>query len=319
MKKLQILALKAVDILGAPITILSTLWLRNVKRALHFLPVSKKIFSSLGLLPIRHHYYEPVVFEGDLRKPLSDERNLPGVDLNIPAQLEFLKTIPVGLDLTSLPLNDPGDGSYFYRNTLFEAGDAEYLFGIFRQHKPSRVVEIGAGFSTLIIQYAIQKNKEDDPSYSCDHTCIEPFEAPWLEQTGAIIIREKAELVDPEVFNSLGKNDVLFIDSSHVIRPQGDVLFEFLELLATLNSGVLVHIHDIYTPRDYPEKWVLTYAKLWNEQYLLEAFLSHNNAWRVLGSLNYLWHNHREALIDVCPMLKHDPEIEPTSFWLVRN
>ena len=73
------------------------------------------------------------------------------------------------------------------------------------------------------------------------------------------------------------KNDILFIDSSHIIRPQGDVLFEYLEILPILNPGVVVHIHDIFSPKDYLDNWIINDHLFWNEQYLLEAFLSFNN------------------------------------------
>ena len=104
-----------------------------------------------------------------------------------------------------------------------------------------------------------------------------------------------------------------------MIRPQGDVLFEYLQVLGTLRSGVLVHAHDIFTPRDYLDRWVLEDGKLWNEQYLLEAFLSYNKEFSVIGSVNHLWHNHREELSDACPVVGYQPDREPVSFWFVRN
>jgi len=75
----------------------------------------------------------------------------------------------------------------------------------------------------------------------------------------------------------------LFIDSSHIIRPQGDVLFEYLEILPILNAGVFVHIHDIFTPKDYLSEWILDGKVFWNEQYLLEAFLSFNTCFKIMG------------------------------------
>jgi hypothetical protein len=99
----------------------------------------------------------------------------------------------------------------------------------------------------------------------------------------------------------LEANDILFIDSSHVLRPQGDVLFEFLEILPVLKQGVIVHIHDIFSPQDYPHQWVVDDNRLWNEQYLLEAFLSYNNQWQITSALNLLRLNHRENLVKSCP------------------
>ena len=114
-------------------------------------------------------------------------------------------------------------------------------------------------------------------------------------------------------------NDILFIDSSHVIRPQGDVLFQYLEILPILNSGVLVHIHDIFTPKDYLDEWVFDYHRLWNEQYLLEAFLTFNQHYRIIGALNYLRHHHFEALASKCPVFARQDNREPGSFWLMKT
>lgn len=127
-------------------------------------------------------------------------------------------------------------------------------------------------------------------------------------------MRQRIEEVGLEFFAELEENDLLFIDSSHMIRPQGDVLFEYLQLLPTLKKGVLVHIHDIFSPRDYLAEWVKDNVWFWNEQYLLEAFLTGNRGWEVVGALNYLHHDHYDALKKVCPYLT--PDREPGSFYL---
>lgn len=163
---------------------------------------------------------------------------------------------------------------------------------------------------------AISMNKQDDPSYTCKHVCIEPYEMPWLEKTGVTVIRKKIEDVEISFFSELADCDILFIDSSHIIRPQGDVLFEYLQLLPSLNKGVIVHIHDIFSPRNYSNEWLMGDIRFWNEQYLLEAFLSHNTSWQIIGSINYLHHNHYESLKKTCPFLT--PDREPGSFYIQR-
>ena len=277
------------------------------------------ILRQVGVLPIRYHYGEVVVRSRDLRKPLSEERRLGGLDLNVAEQLELLEKFDYSSELTALPLEEQATGTFYYHNGWFESGDAEFLFNMIRHFKPANIIEIGSGHSTLMVRYAIERNIAVDSNYVCNHVCIEPYERPWLEQTGAKIVRQRVETLDLEFFQLLDKDDLLFIDSSHVIRPQGDVLFSILEVFGTLKSGAIVHVHDIYTPRDYPEKVVLDDAKLWNEQYLLEAYLSYNSNFRVIGSLNFLWHNYRERLTRTCPILENERLREPGSFWLVRN
>jgi hypothetical protein len=312
--------LRIVDVFSLPLTLVAGVWLSQVKRALHRMPISKKLLQRIGVMPIHHHYYEPIIYANDLRQPLNRERNLPGLDLNLAEQLELLEGFNYNQELADLPLNAQGDGGFHYLNDWFGPGDAEFLFNMIRHYKPATIIEIGSGYSSLMARYAIDKNDNEDSTYRCRHLCIEPHENPWLERTGAEIVRTKVEELEPGYFGKLERNDILFIDSSHVIRPQGDVLFEYLELLGSLKSGVIIHIHDIFTPRDYLERWVLDESKLYNEQYLMEAFLSYNDQFRIIGSLNHLWHHHRGKLGQVCPiLLKQAPEYEPGSFWLVRN
>ena len=167
---------------------------------------------------------------------------------------------------------------------------------------------------------AIKENRRLDSTYSCDHVCIEPYEQPWLEQLGVTVIRRPVEQVDKSLFDGLLENDILFIDSSHIIRPQGDALFEYLEILPSLRKGVLIHIHDIFTPKDYLEEWVSGEVKFWNEQYLLEAFLTCNADFRVIGALSFLFHHHVDLLTQACPVLGLEQKWrKPGSFWILRD
>jgi hypothetical protein len=120
------------------------------------------------------------------------------------------------------------------------------------------------------------------------------------------------------LFEQLGENDILFIDSSHVIRPQGDVLFEILEVVPTLAHSVLVHIHDIRTPRDYPTHWITDIRRMWDEQYLLEAFLSHNRDFEVVLASNMLAAEYPEEFAEACPVWGATRNREPSSFWIRR-
>ena len=119
------------------------------------------------------------------------------------------------------------------------------------------------------------------------------------------------------MFTSLEANDILFIDSSHVVKPGGDTLFEILTILPTLRPGALVHFHDIFTPLDYPEEWVLKRRYLWTEQYLLEAFLTLNREYEIIGALNYMKNRHPELVAEKLPILgAHIDSRDPGSIWL---
>ncbi len=218
-------------------------------------------------------------------------------------------------ELKKFPLEKRKDTEYYYNNNMYASGDSEYLYNMIRLFKPKKIIEIGSGNSTLMVINAIHENKIESTEYQCQHICIEPYEQPWLEKVDVELKRNKVEELDLSFFNILEENDILFIDSSHVIRPQGDVLFEILEILPILNPGVIIHIHDIFTPKDYLDEWIYQDKKLWNEQYLLEAFLSFNTNFEIIGAVNYLSHHHREVFGEKCPVFKSQPSREPGAFW----
>ena len=133
-------------------------------------------------------------------------------------------------------------------------------------------------------------------------------------------MRERVEQVPLARFESLQANDVLFIDSSHAIKFGGDVCREFLDILPILRPGVWVHVHDVFFPHDYPAEWLMEKRYAWNEQYLLEAFLAFNTAFRPVGALHWLWSEHRDALLAAWPAAittAIGPQ-GPASFWMTR-
>lgn len=307
---------RLIDIVLTPIAILAAVSLKGIRRlGVQRLPLCRRVLLGIGVLPIRRHYYEPFVHPSDLRKPLDQQRDLPGIAWNIDGQCEFLAQLRYAEEIADL--NAPATSRMEFRlnNGSFESGDAEYLYQLIRAKKPARIIEIGSGHSTLIARRAVLRNREEI-GHECEHVCIEPFEAPWLEEAGVTVIREQVEKVAAGLFAQLGRDDLLFIDSSHMIRPQGDVVTEYLEILPSLKPGVLVHVHDVFSPRDYLREWVVDRMWLWNEQYLLEAFLTNNDSWQVIGALNLLHHTHFEELQRVCPYLTRDRE--PGSFYIQR-
>src|SRR5688572_5965620 len=269
MKKLlhNIVLRRVLDILLSPVTLFSAVWFKYIRTAsIKKMPLSEHIFRTVGVLPVNDHYYQPLVNPvKHLNHSLDADRALPGIDLNTEEQLSLAGKLRYAQELQQIPLEkkDAREHEFYYNNHSFVPADSEYLYSMIRHFKPSKIVEIGCGYSTMMAMQAERKNAaENNP---CRHICIEPYEMPWLEKLNIEVIRKKVEDVPMDLFGQLQSNDFLFIDSSHIIRPQGDVLYEFLEILPRLNSGVVVHVHDIFTPKDYPREWVVEEHRLWNE------------------------------------------------------
>lgn len=245
---------------------------------------------------------------------MSEVRSLPSLDLNLSGQLALLEQFSVGDELLGIPVKQPAPTAYGYENGTFGFGDGAWAYSFIRSQRPRRWIEVGSGNSTLVARLAMERNAAE--GHPTEHTCIEPYEMPWLEKLGIRIIRQRVETCAAALFESLEAGDVLFIDTSHVLRPQGDVLFLYQEVLPRLAPGVVVHVHDIFTPRDYPEHWVLEKMLMWDEQYMLEAFLTFNQRFEVIGALNLLFHDHLPALARALPILSAHQSSEPMSFWM---
>ena len=303
----------------SPLTYLSSTYLKFLGRyRLEKLPVSERIFMKIGLLPVLDHFYQPLINPKKyLTKSLSTDRPLPGIDWNVAEQLRYLERFNHMDEARQLPLTNKGltERDFYYNNSMFCSGDAEYYYGLIRWLKPKKIIEVGSGMSTLLALKAIEANKKENDQHQTQLTCIEPYRNDWLASLNVSFVKKKVEEMSLEFFQDLGEGDILFIDSSHIIRAQGDVLSEYLTILPSLRPGVLVHVHDIFSPKDYPEQWVVKDHRLWNEQYLLEAFLSFNSRFKIIGALNYLCHNHRSELLARCPVLASQSGREPGSFW----
>jgi predicted O-methyltransferase YrrM len=253
-------------------------------------------YQKMGINLIPNHYEEPIPDLLGLRnRDWEKESELPAIDLAVPNQIRLLKRISKGYlrEFKKLPWNKtlgPEEEEYFHLNPSFRGVDAGVYYSLIRLLKPRRIVEIGAGFSTFLAAKAVLQNESD--KYPCELTAIEPYPSETL-QAGIPGLKKLLgvglQKVFPEQFEKLKKNDILFIDSSHVLKIGSDVQYEFLEILPRLNKGVLVHFHDIFLPRDYPRKLITQDFKFYNEQYLLQAFLSFNHAFEVVWAGQYMY------------------------------
>jgi predicted O-methyltransferase YrrM len=280
-----------------------------------------ELFQSRGwhVTPVR--WDQPVPDTRGLGDELWDRRSdLVGINLDVDGQLEFLEEICKRYrgEYDTFPDDPTGDPHQYYLNQhAFRSVDAEILYSMIREHRPQRIIEIGSGMSTLIAAAAVRKNNELSGQV-CRFTAIEPHPPAFLR--GGVsglseLIEDRVESIPISVFRELGRNDILFIDSSHVVRIGGDVVYEFLEVLPRLGAGVLVHVHDVFLPADYPRKWVQDRHSFPSEQYLLQAFLAFNSRFEVLWAGSRIHLDHPERLESCFRSYSRDREW-PGSFWI---
>ncbi len=311
--------IKTADVLVSAFAYAVSPALRFAGRYHENLPLFRKTADRLNFQVRTSRYYEPTYRDQDLPEDVLSKRNLPGVDLNVDGQLDLLAKFSYADELNAFADKKPSKTEFGFANRFYGPGDADMAYNMIRHFKPQRIIEVGSGQSTLISELAVKQNRAQDAGYECAQLCIEPYEVEWLSQTSVTVIRKKIEDIDLSWFDQLEENDILLIDSSHVIRPFGDVLYEFQEIIPNLKPGVLVHVHDVFTPYPYPEFWLREKRRLWNEQYLLEAFLAFNEEFEVLAASNLLAREHYDAFAAACPSMKRHPERRPGSFWFRRT
>lgn len=308
--------------LALPIAKLSALLIQrdSLDEAAH------QIFSQSGFHLLRKHFYLPIPDENELENGFWERRSeLVGIDMNDEYALKLLEDVfppRVAEFRRTFPLHREDDSSLFHLiNGSFMAIDAHVYYSFIRHFKPKRIVEIGAGNSTLVAARAGQRNLEDDGS-APELIAIDPYPLSSLRK-GVVgltqLIEDKIQNVSMERFTSLSSGDILFIDSTHVLREGGDVQLEYCEILPRLAPGVLIHIHDISLPKAYPKVYFDQHL-YWNEQYLLQAFLAFNSRFEVIWPGNYTLLNYPEKVCAVFPefqvMRETFPSAEPTSFWM---
>jgi hypothetical protein len=263
------------------------------------------------------HFYQPVPETLSLPEALWDRPSeLVGIDINEPVQLDLMRQhFPKFRDEYQQFPTEPTQkfGRFYLNNGLFGGLDALVAYCMVRHFRPRLIVEIGSGFSSLILGEALSQN--NDPNL----VCIDPSPQPFLKENFRglnSLIEKRVQDIDLDFFSQLNPGDILFIDSSHTVKIGGDVNYLFLEVLPRLKPGVIVHVHDIFLPFDYPREWVLHQHRFWTEQYLLQAFLIFNSDFEVLMANNYLNNYRREDLKATFPTLR---SWRGGSFWIRRR
>ena len=276
------------------------------------LTLSTKLIRKIGIYPIRNHYYEPQFIHDHIIHKFNKKRKIDKIFNYRKSDFKILNKLRYSNEIKNLKLNEKNlNNNFNIRNPFFSEGDAEFLYQFIRHTKPKRIIEIGSGFSTLIAYQAKLKN---DKTRQCEITCIDPNIIKIISKLKINHIKKKIEDIKLDKFRSLEKNDLLFIDSTHIIKPYGDVLKIYLEIIPSLKKNVNICIHDIFTPFSYPEDWVVNHNIFWNEQFLLEAILMDKKKYKTLAPLYFLKKESYKEMKKICPYLNQSSS--PTSYYI---
>jgi Methyltransferase domain len=266
------------------------------------------------------HFYSPIPRRGSLPDSFWASRSeLPGIDWDIDRQLANVAELEPFL-AEFAPPREPSARrhEFFLDNGLYQAIDADLLHAMVRHHKPSLMIELGAGFSTLVSAAATAANRADGAqtrfeSYDPYAIPPPPGALPGLDALHATAAQD----VPLDHFARLADGDILFVDTSHTVKIGGDTTHIVNEVLPRIAPGVIVHFHDIFLPWHYPREWVERARWYWAEQYMLQAFLAGNADWEVLFGAHAL---SRERPDELRRLVRNfDLTHPPLSFWIRRR
>jgi predicted O-methyltransferase YrrM len=210
-------------------------------------------------------------------------------------------------------LESRSPGRRYHPDHYFGPGDATLLLTMLRHLRPARIIEVGSGFSSAVILDTMDAELPDleatfvDPHPERLRSLLLPGDESRIE-----LITEPVESLPLDRFRKLEGGDILFLDSSHVAKYASDVCFEISEVFPVLAPGVVIHLHDIFWPFEYPIEW-LRAGRAWNEAYMLRAFLQNNDRYEILFFADWFLEAHPDLVDAELPGIGVIPS---GSLWL---
>jgi hypothetical protein len=280
--------------------------------------LARSAAERIGLQVVLKTYYSPIPDLAGLPAGVWEARDpLRGIAFDLDAQMAFVESelapqfdrLTWGAGVTGAYAYDPANDSYPH-------ADARVLYAMLRHLRPQRIVELGSGQTTRVMAQACRENERDGAGSQL--RAFDPFPTavddglPGLTE----LVRVKAQDVPDEVFTELQAGDVLFVDTTHTVKIASDVNHIVLRVLPLLAEGVIVHIHDIFLPYEYPRFFFADYGLYWAEQYLLQAFLAFNSEFEVMCAVHALARERSEPMIGTGML---DRGQTGSSFWIRRT
>jgi predicted O-methyltransferase YrrM len=283
---------------------------KQIKKIINQLPYIKDLYyNSQKYLEYKRNscfesgeYYSPIVSIDSINKREYEVWNhtgkdgISGIDLNTTKQIELINNIKKFYNEIPFKPEKQPNIRYFYENPFYSYTDGIILYSIIRYLKPKRIIEIGSGFSSAVMLDTNELFFENQINL----TFIEPYPERLFsilknnDKTSSTIIESEVQEISLDVFKKLQPGDILFVDSSHVVKTGSDVNYILFEILPVLQSGVFIHFHDVFYPFEYPKKWVYE-GRNWNEDYFLKAFLMYNRNFEIRLFSDYIHRHYKDA------------------------
>ena len=280
-----------------------------IDNVLRLLPYTKTVMLYKTDFKPPGHFYSPIPSISEVvdsqKRIYQADKNFPGIEMNEDRQFALLQEL--SKYYSQVPFQDnavPGQ-RYYFNNTPFSYSDAITTYSMMRHFGPRKMIEVGSGYSSALI---LDTNDQFFDG-SIDLTFIEPYPERLkslmfdqdLEKESINVFPNIVQEVEIDYFKQLEKDDILFIDSSHVAKIGSDVCFLIFEVLPALQSGVIIHFHDIFNPFEYPIGWVKE-GRAWNEAYVLRAFLQYNSDFEIVFFSSFMEDHHEEWYDENMPL-----------------
>lgn len=274
---------------------------------------------GLGFDLVRRGFYSPLPAVEELPPEVWTRRSpLEGIDFDSGEQLRFVRKNLARYIPEFDPRFETGTsfGRYDIRNLAYDEVDSELLYAFIRFLRPERVIELGSGFSSMVLAYACRANRAD--GRECRYEVFDPYPRSWVRELDGLDACHElpAQEAPDAAFDALGANDLLFVDTTHTVKVGSDVNRIVLDVLPRLAPGVVVQFHDIFIPWEYHRHWIEG-DWTWNEQYLVQAFLSMNRDYEILVSCQALVREHADELTNLIPTLR--AASAPSALWIRRR
>lgn len=262
------------------------------------------------------HFYSPVVDTKTLdvdALATPDREKVHGVDIDAVAMRELWSSLLPHMKAMDFPEDAETSRRrglrYHTANPAYGWGDAVVYHALLRKLKPKRIVEVGSGFSSALALDTLDAHFETSPSVDF----VDPY--PKLlrsmltpaDESRVTVHESGVQDVDLDLFRKLRKDDILFIDSTHIVKTHSDVHWELTEILPVLRKGVVVHIHDMFWPFEYPRGWIVDDKRSWNELYAIHYFLMFQKTFEVMFFNHYFAHQHIELAEETLPVFAGAP------------